>query len=402
MKTQKTLKSIIAMALALILSLGIASTAFASNGSITWTVDGETAECTYHSDLAVGTNTIKIEESDYYYFDISELENGYYSAKLSDDVFEYFCTPEKSGNKYVGWGDMKLIGGIEYIIFHRDENVDIAIGGVPGTTDSTTIEIEYLGENIESVEIENEEEFLVDCDFDNYGTNEWAGYFDTKVTFTGGKTFEAEDLRCYFSFAGEPQRGENTINLTFIDYTSEQVISAAYISDYISGVEAEIPEGVAANVYYHYYFDLINTVDEVTVNFTDGTSKTVKPGQTYCPLTLPNGREIKLRFEYYLYVPTLTVFFRVYADERYGGTSIGTFELNTEKASFSDNVEHFKQNVILDFERIDYYIDNITEYIAEGEIQAAMFQVRYLFNSIGYCIENVFYEIGLLANFMLI
>ena len=394
----KTLKSVIAIALALVLSLGVVSTAFAANSAdVIWTVADETAECTYHSDLVVGTNTIKVEESDYYYFDLSQLEYGYYSAKLSDDVFDYFVTPEKSGSEYEGWGDMELIGGVEHVIFHRDENVDIAVAGAYGLTDAMTIEIEYLGENIESVEIDNEEELLVNGDIDNYGTDEWAANFDTKVTFTGGKTIEVKDARYYFSFGGSY---ENPVKLSFVDYEWEQKLNVAEISDYISGVEAEIPEGVMANVYYHYYFDLIKTVDAVTVNFTDGTSQKVSPNQGPCTVTLPNGREITLRFEYYIYVPTLTVFFRVYAGEGYGSTSIGEFELNTEKGSFSGNAEIFKTVLSGYFDFINHDVKNITEYIAEGDFQAAMLQVRYLFNNIGNYIEGIFYEIGFFANFM--
>lgn len=397
MKTKRTLKSVIAMALALILSLGVVSTAFAANGSITWSVDGETVSCTYHSDLEVGMNTVKIEESDLYYFDISELENGYYSAKLTNDVFEYFCTPEKSGSKYVGWGKMELIDGIEHIIFCRNENVDVIVAGAHSATDEMTVEIEYLGKDIESVEIENADEFFFSYDIHNYGTNEWVGNFDTKVTFTGGKIFEAEDLSCYFSFVGEPQKGENTINLTFIDHTSEQVIRAAYISDYISGIEADVPEGISAYVYYYYDFDLINVIDEITVNFTDGTKQTVNPNQYPCNVTLPSGREIKLSSTYYVVPNDLNVKLVVYA----GGYYLGAIEMDAEKASFSDNSERLNYNINGYFEHIGYRFDRISALIADGEIQEAMVQVRYLFNSIGICIENVISEIGLFVNFML-
>lgn len=398
MKTKKTFKSIIAFALALILSLGVVSTAFAANGgSITWTVDGETATCTYHSDLEVGVNNVKIAESGYYYFDLSELENGYYSAKLTNDVFEYFCTPEKSGSKYEGWGNMKLVGGVEHIIFNRKENVDIAVAGAYGESDGMIIEIEYLGEDIESVEIENADELIAGYDIHNYGTNEWAGNFDTKVTFTGGKTFEKEDLRCYFSFVGEPQKGENTVNLTFIDYTSEQVLNVGYISDYISGIEADIPEGTAAYVYYDYDYDIISTVDEIIVNFTDGTKQTVNPNQYPCTVTLPNGREVDVDCIYNINPNTLTISLNVFA----GAHLIGTVEIGTEKASFSDNNERFKYNASWYFERIGYRMGRIAEVIANGEFQEIMPQVRYLFNTIGRAVEGVANQIGLFAKFML-
>jgi len=393
----KTFKTVIAMALALVLSLGVVSTAFAANGnSITWTVGDETVNCTYHSDLEVGVNTIKIEESDYYYFDLSDLENGYYSAKLTDDVFEYFCTPEKSGSKYEGWGEMEFIGGIEYIVFNRNENVDIAVAGAYGLTDSMTIEIEYLGEDIESVEIDNADELIVNYDIYNYGTDEWAVYLDTKVTFTGGKTIEAEDVDYYFSFGGEYKKGENTVNLTFVDYEWEQVLNVAGIDDYISGFDAEIPEGVAAYVHYDYSFDLVNTIDEITVKFKDGTSQKVNPNQDPCTVTLPNGRTINMYFIYEIELPTLKVELMVYI----GGSAIGEFELETEKASFSDNSTHFKENMSWYIQIIADRIETISNLIANGNFAAAKLITRYLFNYIGTFIESVFNDIGLFVTFM--
>ena len=107
MKTKKTFKAVIAMALALILSLGAMSAAFAANDSITWTVYDETVSCTYNSALALGKNTVAIKEGGYYYFDLSALENGYYSVEITDSVFEYFCVPRSQATNMLAGATAK-------------------------------------------------------------------------------------------------------------------------------------------------------------------------------------------------------------------------------------------------------------------------------------------------------
>ena len=170
MKTKRTFRAILAAALALILSVSMLTAASAAGEIITWSVDGETATCNYHSALNAGTNSIEIKENGYYYFDISGLENGYYSAKITNSVFEYFSFPEKSGNGYVGWGDGEYIDGTDYVIFNRNDKVDVAVAGAYGASESMKIELEYLGENIESMafDVDDSDEFLLHYDICEY------------------------------------------------------------------------------------------------------------------------------------------------------------------------------------------------------------------------------------------
>lgn len=394
MKTKRTFKAVIAMALALILSLGTLTAAFAANGNITWTVEGETATCVYHSDLELGVNNVAIEKSGYYYFDLSELENGYYSAKLTNDVFEYFCTPEKSGDRYNGWGESEYIGGGEYIIFNRKENVDIAVAGAYGASDAMTIEIEYLGEDIESLEVE-EKELLLHYDIMEYESKYWVD-LDTVVTFTGGKTLEADSVGYWFDADGEIKSGENTVTLDFAGYESEQVLSVAEFSDYITRIKVDAPEDATAYIYYNYWVDEgTYDIDEFTVVFTDNTEQVIK---TDGPLdvTLPNGRVIELEYGKGVDISGQNAYIYFGA----GGCQISVYWMNTEKASFSANLNELRVNIGWNFEFLKYSIKGLFFVIGSGDFAEVIPEIGDVMREIRYCVENTAYEINRFVSFM--
>lgn len=418
MKTKKTFKAVIAMTLALILSLGTMTAAFAANkGDITWTADGETATCTYLSDLAVGTNTVEVEENGYYYFDLSELENGYYSVEITDSIFDYFALPEKSGNGYNGWGDGENYFGsdADRVIFRRSENVDVAVAGAYGAAEAVKIDVEFLGEDIETLEVsdENFDELLLHYDIIEYYTNEYGtGVYipsdsadikvestsygvslDTTVTFTGGKTIEEEGTRYWFDVEGDLKKGENTVTLNFAGYEFEQVLNVAYISDYISGVEVKESGNEKAYIYYNYDYDLVgDNVNEITIVFTDNTKQTVESGK----VILPNGREIEIECMYGVDIDNLTVRLIVGA----GAKQIAIVDLDTEKASLSDNVSRLGENISWFFRRIENRFEQASLLMKAGLVQEAMTQLGYAFSGIGNGIEGIVNQIGLFINFM--
>lgn len=396
MKTKKTFKAVIAMALALILSLGAMSAAFAANDSITWTVYDETASCAYHSDLALGTNTVAIKEGGYYYFDLSELENGYYSVEITDSVFEYFCVPEKSGNKYVGWGDGEnfFSHDVDRFVFNRNEKTDVAIVGAYGAAEAVNVEVEYLGEDIESVELndENIDELILHYDIMEYGTEEYGADFDTVVTFTSGKTLEEEGVRYWFDYDGGLKKGENTVTLEFAGHEFEQKLNVALISDYISGVEVE--GSANARIYYNGY-SADNAIGKITVVFSDNTKQTIE--YTYpCKVTLPNGREIELDCMYAEDVDELKVRLVIGA----GSNQIAVIDLETEKASISENISRFAENIGWYTEYIESEFEQASLMMKAGMIQEAMAQYGYAFRYIGYTIGSIFNEIGAFVSFM--
>ncbi len=396
MKTKKTIKAVIAMALALILSLGAMSAAFAANDSITWTVYDETVSCTYNSALALGTNTVAIKEGGYYYFDLSELENGYYSVEITDSVFEYFCVPEKSGNKYVGWGDGENFFSydVDRFVFNRNEKTDVAIVGAYGAAEAVNVEVEYLGEDIESVELndENIDELILHYDIMEYGTEEYGANFDTVVTFTSGKTLEEEGVRYWFDYDGGLNKGENTVTLEFAGHEFEQKLNVALISDYISGVEVE--GSANARIYYNGY-SADKAIGKITVVFTDNTKQTIE--YTYpCRVTLPNGREIELDCMYAEDVDELKVRLVIGA----GSNQIAVIDLETEKASISENISRFAENIGWYTEYIESEFEQASLMMKAGMIQEAMAQYGYAFRYIGYTIGSIFNEIGAFVSFM--
>lgn len=416
METKRSFKAVIAMALALILSLGTLTAAFATNkGDITWTADGETVTCTYLSHLAVGTNTVDVEENGYYYFDLSGLENGYYSVGMTDDSFDYFALPKKSGDGYNGWGDGENYFGsnVDRVIFRRSENVDVAVAGVYGAAEAVKIDVEFLGEDIETLEVsdENFDELLLHYDIIEYYTNEYGtGVYvpsdsadikvdrtsygvdlDTKVTFTGGKTLEEENVRYWFDYDGGLKKGENTVTLNFAGYEFEQKLNVALISDYISGVEVD--DTAAARIYYNGYF-VDNAISEITIVFTDKTKQTIK--YVYPCVTLPNGREIELECMYDTDIDNLKVRLVVGA----GANQIAIVELDTEKASLSENISRFAENMGRYMRYIESEFEQASLMMKAGMIQEAMAQLGYALRYIGYTVENIFNEIGAFVSFM--
>ena len=256
------------------------------------------------------------------------------------------------------------------------------------------VEVEYLGSGIESIELDNEymDELLLHYDIMEYELYEYGVDLDTKVTFTDGKTFEEENVRYWFDYDGGLKKGENTAVLDFAGHEFEQVFNVALISDYISGVE--VKGSAAARIYYNGY-SVDDVFDDITVVFTDNTKQAVENAYP-CMVTLPNGREIELECMYGEDIDELKVRLVVGA----GAYQIAVIDLETEKASFSENISRFAENMC----RYMWYIESEFEQallmLKAGMIQEAMAQFGYAFGYIGYTVENIFGEIGAFVKFM--
>lgn len=403
MRTKRTLKSFLAAALVLIISVSMLTAASAaSNDKITWSVDGETVACNYHSALDIGTNAVEIKESGYYCFDISDLENGYYSAKITNSVFEYFSFPQKSGSEYLGWGDGEYIDGTDYVIFNRNDKVDFAVAGAYGASDSMKIELEYLGENIESIkfDIDNSDEFLLHydiCEYHYFSDDEYrAERLDAVVTFTGGKTLELRNEDFFLTSENELKKGENTVSLEFAGCETEQVLNIAYLTDYISGVEVTIPENAAAYMHYNGITYLLGfNFEEMTVCFADG-SKQTREFSDYFPVTLANGKEIIIEIGYDTNLDARKAFLTVSA----GDYEFNTIELNTKKASFADNLELFTRIIGYKAEYIASEFESFFGLISSGGLTEIPYAISSLLNNILFYSKEIIYETGIFIAFM--
>ena len=402
MKTKRTFRAILAAALALILSVSMLTAASAAGEIITWSVDGETATCNYHSALNAGTNSIEIKENGYYYFDISGLENGYYSAKITNSVFEYFSFPEKSGNGYVGWGDGEYIDGTDYVIFNRNDKVDVAVAGAYGASESMKIELEYLGENIESMafDVDDSDEFLLHydiCEYRYFSDDEYrAERLDAVITFTGGKTLELENENFFLTSETELKKGENTVNIEFAGYETELVLNVAYLTDYISGVEVAIPENAVAYMYYNGMTHLYGfNFEEMTVYFADGSKQTCEFND-YFPVTLANGREIMINIGYDTNPYERKVFLTVSA----GDCEFNTVELNTKKASLADNSELLARIIGYKAEYITMEFESLFGLISSGRFADIPYALSSLINNVICYSKEIIYEINAFIAFI--
>lgn len=303
---KKTLKSILALTLVLVMSMGTL-TVFAAEGDILeWIFDGEyTTEYTYFGELKEGKNTVicseETSEYKYYTFDAKEgcylfscttfsdsegwidgirtpyeIENGkaYDSADCLVSTYTYDDTSENFSIIYKLNAGENIIG-IETFCWAEEAEIDL--------------NVEYLGQEITDFDI-SDKELLLNSDIYEGSCGDELNT-DLIITFDGTKTVKFEDEYVYFS-CDEVKEGENTLTFEFGDITKDITVIANPIEYYIKDIELLDAEHYA-QVFVDYNNDTwIYNLDgaAATVTFADGSEKDVFFEGDSAEVTLSNGK----------------------------------------------------------------------------------------------------------------
>lgn len=367
MKTNKIFKTAIAMVLALILSFGTMTAAFAAETgeTVKWVENGEDYEYihlfTYRGAVTEGQNEISLENISYdtdecYSFDAEKA--GYYlftysnfSFNLSEKVVD--GKPYNYATGLYGYNadvdDYTMVYLPEGAVYLGINNYCDALSG--------NLEIEYIGAEIVDIEFDESdfENLIIDYDF-GYGTgNGFDIVCDPTFVFENGRETAFENAYIRFTTEGEVEEGENVIITANTFGVEKQLTMTCYpLSHFIEKVEiSNLDKYLKVRQYYidgDVSYDFYGSPEDedgiqgetLTVTLSDGTTQSYPIiWNDTIQITLQNGRKV------YVYC----------SDERYNGKHYFVFvvggqvfieeECEVIEADDKDNAERLEDRIDL-------------------------------------------------------
>lgn len=305
---KKTLKSILAVTLALILSFGTLTAFAETSETLEWyfEYDEVTLEYEFFGELTEGVNEISTDSdvnSRYYTMD---TKAGYYLFSKGDYSQENFIwnviTPEeiRDGIAYnaedtiLDWWEPVSEDSEEelgYFIYKFDAGetiIGVDVITVPGS-EAPELTIEYLGECITDFDVK-EKEFVLG--YDVYIDSEGWISSDLTLSFSGGKTIDAKNVGLEFT-CGEIVEGENTLTFEIDGFEKDFIVTVNSVDHYIKSAElsnAEKYSKLYIDYNGEYWYYPVND-EVVTVTFTDSTQKDVFINDGFGYVEFPNGKE---------------------------------------------------------------------------------------------------------------
>ena len=312
---KKTLKSILAITLALIMSFGTL-TAFAAEGdTLEWVFeyDDETLEFEYFGEITEGTTVISTQTETYRRYYTFDAKEGYYLFTKGDysqeSYIDWVFTPDemKNGTAYntansvIDWWEQiedseREEGNTIYKFEAGKAVIGLFVTAVPGT-EAPELKIKYLGKDITDFDIATKEFVL---GYDLYrGDSE--GWLNTGVSlvFDGTKTINVKDSGLDYT-SEIIKDGENVLTFELGDITKDITITAYPVEHYIKDAELSNADYYAQEFidydydYWHYSVD----GEAVTVTFTDLKEKDVIIKDNWGTVKFPNGNEYPIEIYY--------------------------------------------------------------------------------------------------------
>lgn len=384
---KKTLKSILALTLALIMSFGTLSGFAAEGDTLEWIYDDEySTEYTCYGEFKEGKNTVLCDEDGseqkYYTFVAKE---GYYSFSYTNPLdngwIDWLGIPYKIENGkaydfartvFDSYNEGEL-GGDYSLVYKLDAGETIIGVDTYYSAENTKIDvnIEYLGKTITDFDI-SEKELLLNRDIYE-GETESELYTHLSVTFDETKTIEFPNQFIIYS-CDEIKAGENVLTFEIEGLTKDITVIANPIEYYIKDIELHNAEHYA-QIFVDYnndtwYYDIDGAV--ATVTFANGSEKDIFFHGECADVTLSNRKTYAV-FAYHHYS---------YDDgERYLSLYIGDYEKNYKCAEIKyDIIENGEilvednKSEIADFLNCLYWeLDNATYYNTTFEIFESLF-----------------------------
>ncbi|MBQ8763110.1 MAG: hypothetical protein IJZ07_03305 [Clostridia bacterium] len=225
------------------------------------------------------------EDSYYYYYEFTAAKSGYYYVdggvcygEFGDDGILYYadlpieCSVETDDGCYdiVYFEEGTVIMGASFKDCERYYNeLDVEIGYI----DDEITDIIFDEKIVENLIINADITFFGDL-FEIYDQ-------DYIVVFSNGYEIEVESKSLYFTMKNEPVNGTNTVYATFAGYEKPTEATIYYIDYFVESVElSNVEYYLNAYEFYNgrYGFTDYNG-EEITVNYTDGTSDTFVYGR---------------------------------------------------------------------------------------------------------------------------
>lgn len=307
---KKTIKTAIAMVLALIIACG-SLTAFASTpADIEWNFDPDFDNIVYAyaGELAVDSNTSvsPAEDNNFVYCTFDAAEDGYYMFTSNYDNIDWIGIPAKFENGvYYNVKDYKDSGEYHTQQTYYLEAGEYIVGVDFYNSDPEEISVDFLGDIVNIVVDEEALGGLI------YGTDIYENtaeeldgkyWVETSVTieFENG-TDITEEYSALLAFTDEEiTKGEYEVELGVycFPYRQKATINVFDIRDLVAKVEIENIEGYTS-IYYDYNYDYYNTAmgdEDLTVTYTDGTTEVIEDFTGFD--VLENGAWVEAYYDY--------------------------------------------------------------------------------------------------------
>lgn len=321
-------------------------------------------EYLYGGEISLGDNHISSEvDGEYSFFRFYEFnvpETGYYRfsdytgfGKIDSDGIIH-----DAGYPYSSCYD----DGYFYVVYLEKGNV--VAGYVFEERDSVTLEIDYIDDEIEEIVFDKNiiTDKIYNSDFYLNEINEFDFCdVDYSVIFSNGEKLEFEDVCLSFRMKDEPVNGKNTVYATFTGFEQEETATFYYIDYIVESIElSNVDYYLDAYEFYNGRYSFIDyNGEEITVNYTDGTSETFVYGYDE---EAGQKREITLfgnNHHIAIYQSELFLTLEVHLADHV----FNTYDCTAVKANRISNHDYLIQNLTSDFEVftycMEYYWDGI-------------------------------------------
>ncbi len=389
---KKTLKSILAIILALILSFGTLTAFATENKTLTWHQYNEPYEYIYYGEISEGENAIACEDGDdcsqYYTFN---AKNGYY-------LFSYELPSDMGWINWIGFPyemiDGEAYGSADCIAqsYFEDENSTLTEKFIYNLNEGETVigldvfptsvskdiklSVEYLGESVTDFDITTKD-YVLNGDVYEAETEGWL-YTDAIIGFSENKSVTIDYCDLPFTCDGITA-GENILTFEFEGVTEEIAINVYPVDYYVSGAELSNAEKYTQEYvdYFGGFWSEPIEEETLTIFFTDSTSKDFEIFSDWGTVEFPNGRSYYVITDrYYKYDYENETDVRILSIN-IEGFCVKEYQCTITEYDFVQNSEVlFEKNtnrIVSFIEDIRWYISNAMENETAGEILSSLF-----------------------------
>ena len=408
----KTVKKLTAIFLCFVMLLGVGITSASAleiGDTVEWDFADQINQLIYKGTVVEGDNIIDGFDCDdypYYRCPCYEFEvekSGYYLITSEYSYFSVFAD-SYSNNKATSTKrhiDEDFENGMYSTIVYLSKGLNLLIIYQPVKTKSN-ISIAYFAESITNIIFENNTFYVFD-DYDYINEETKIVRFPIKchIEFSNSKVVVPDENEIECSFESNLTLGENTVNMLLPGFEKEINIYLCNSTDFIENIE--IPNAKkylnATETYNKHYIYTYFDDEDVTVNYKDGTSQTIrfsKDNYIQNGIILPCGRQ--------LYVDVYLT-----CDESNGGTGkfslmgyVGIIcyykkECSIEKASIRTNIEELKDSVSYQIAKLNNNCKDSINTMLETKDYAS--GIKNCLIEAKIRIEAVFYEVSLFINY---
>ncbi len=305
---KKTLKTLIAVILAMIIATGSMSV-FAANENISYACDSDSdiIEFAFAEILNEGKNDVESPDTEYFYFTFDAKESGYYAFEYSWHDLNMFHVPEKKENNvYYGYADSELLmseddydAGLEtYLVYlEKGSNIILSAAFFDGFS-KTEVNIEFAGKKLTGLDISGGVDYNL---IFGYGIDEWDRNDKTieynftpgesTLTFDTGKKYDGFIYDILFESEIELIEGEYDITFEYMGVTFEKRIKIYDISINVLSIDVKNYEDYdTVTEYFDGCIDYDLTGLEFVITFGNGKKETiVSEGYGMMGIDLQNG-----------------------------------------------------------------------------------------------------------------